>query len=135
VTISSSVPVIMLTQTMAIVDILRGRQSGWLPQRREAEGLDFAEVTRFYRWHIALGAAMMTAIALGIDGTIWTLPVAIGLLLTPATVWLTARADVGEWLVRRGWFVSPADHRRFEEGPGEAPELVLEPSFAIARGR
>ncbi len=128
-------PVIMLTQTMAIVDILRGRQSGWLPQRREAEGLDFAEVTRFYRGHIALGAAMMTAIGLGIDGTIWTLPVAIGLLLTPATVWLTARADVGEWLVRRGWFVSPADHRRFEEGPGEAPELVLEPSFAIARGR
>jgi membrane glycosyltransferase len=126
-------PVIMLTQSMAIVDILRGRQSGWLPQRREVEGLDFAEVTRFYRWHIALGAVMMIAITLGIDGTIWMLPVALGLLITPATVWVTARADVGDWLVRRGWFVSPADHRRFEEGP-EAPELILEPSFAIARG-
>ncbi|ATE67140.1 glucans biosynthesis glucosyltransferase MdoH [Rhizorhabdus dicambivorans] len=129
-------PVIMLTQTMAIVDILRGRQSGWLPQRREVEGLDLAEVTRFYRWHIALGVAMMAAIGLGIDGTIWSLPVALGLLLTPLTVWLTARADVGEWLVRRGWFVSPADQRRFEEGPEDAAvEPLLEPSFVIARGR
>jgi membrane glycosyltransferase len=131
-------PVIMLTQTMAIVDILRGRQSGWLPQRREVEGLDLGEVTRFYRWHIALGVAMMAAIALGIDGTIWSLPVALGLVLTPLTVWVTARADVGDWLVRRGWFVSPADQRRFEEGPepdAPPPELTLEPSFVIARGR
>lgn len=128
-------PAIMFTQTMAIVDILRGRQSGWHPQRREVDGLDFAEVTRFYRWHILLGAAMMAAIVLGLDGAIWSLPVALGLLIAPATVWLTARADVGDWLVRRGYFVSPADRRRFEEGPAEvAPELVLEPRFVIARG-
>ncbi|KRB79873.1 glucosyl transferase family 2 [Sphingomonas sp. Root710] len=134
VTAIVTAPVIMLTQTMAIIDILRGRQSGWLPQRREVEGLDFGEVTRFYAWHIALGAALMTAIAVGVDGTIWSLPVAVGLMLTPFTVWVTSRADMGDWLVRRGYFVSPADHRRFEEGPVEAAELVLEPSFVIARG-
>ena len=129
-------PVMMLTQTMAIIDILRGRQSGWLPQRREVEGLDFGEVTRFYRWHLGLGATMMTAIAIGVDGTIWSLPVAVGLLMTPVTVWVTARADLGEWLVRRGFFVSPADQQCFEEGPAEdLAELVLEPRFAIARGR
>lgn len=128
-------PAIMFTQTLAIVDILRGRQSGWHPQRREVDGLDFGEVTRFYRWHILLGAVMMMAILLGLDGAIWSLPVALGLLVAPATVWLTARADVGDWLVRRGYFVSPADRRRFEEGPEDAaPELVLEPRFAIARG-
>jgi len=127
-------PAMMLTQTIAIADILRGRQSGWLPQRREVEGLDFAEVTRFYRWHVALGAALMAAIAMGIDGTIWSLPVALGLLVTPVTVWVTARADLGDWLVRRGFLVSPADQRRFEEGPLEPVELVLEPRFAIARG-
>jgi len=127
-------PAIMLTQTMAIVDILRGRQSGWHPQRREVDGLDFAEVTRFYRWHLLLGAAIMAAIVLGLDGVIWSLPVAVGLLLAPATVWLTARADVGDWLVRRGYFVSPADHRRFEEGPEPVADLVPERRFAIARG-
>jgi len=131
-----SAPVMMLTQTLAIVDILRGRQSGWLPQRREAEGLDFGEVARFYRWHVALGVTMMAAIAVGIDGTIWSLPVALGLLVTPLTVWLTARADLGDWLVRRGFFVSPADQLRFEEGPAEPVDLALdlEPRFAIARG-
>ena len=128
-------PVIMLTQTIAIVDILRGRQSGWLPQRREAEGLDFAEVTRFYAWHLVLGAAMMAAIGIGIDGTIWSLPVAVGLMMTPFTVWVTARADFGDWLVRRGFFVSPADWRTFEEGPADIAELVLEPSFAVTRGQ
>ena len=134
VTAVATAPVIMLTQTMAIVDILRGRQSGWLPQRREVEGLDFGEVTRFHAWHLALGAAMMTAIAVGVDGAIWTVPVAVGLMMTPVTVWVTARADLGEWLVRRGFFVSPADQRRFEEGPTETVDLMLEPSFAIARG-
>jgi membrane glycosyltransferase len=128
-------PAMMLTQSMAIVDILRGRQSGWAPQRREVDGLDFGEVTRFYRWHLLLGMALMAAIGLGLDGSIWSLPVAIGLLLAPVTVWLTSRADVGEWLVRRGYFVSPADHRRFEEGPEEQPvDLIPEPRFAIARG-
>lgn len=134
VTAVVTAPVIMLTQTIAIIDILRGRQSGWLPQRRAVEGLDFGEVTRFYAWHLGLGALMMTAIAIGIDGAIWSLPVAVGLMMTPVTVWVTARADVGDWLVRRGYFVSPADQRRFEEGPPENVDLVLEPSFVIARG-
>lgn len=127
-------PVTMLTQTMAIVDILRGRQSGWLPQRREVEGLDFYEVTSFYRWHLLLGAAMMVGIALGIDGSIWTLPVAVGLLLTPITVWVSARADVGEWLARRGIFVSPADGKTV--GPAKANEepIELQAQLALAQG-
>jgi membrane glycosyltransferase len=127
-------PVTMLTQTIAIIDILRGRQSGWLPQRRAVEGLDLAEVTRFYAWHLGLGALLMTAIAIGISGAIWSLPVAFGLMMTPLTVWVTARADIGDWLVRRGYFVSPADQRRFEEGPAKYVEPILEPSFVIARG-
>ncbi len=128
-------PVTMLTQTFAIVDILRGRRSGWSPQRREVDGLDFVEVTRFYRWHILLGLGLTAAMIAGIDGMLWTLPVAVGLVLSPATVWLTARSDVGDGLVRRGWLLSPADHRHFEEAPGEQPaDLVLGPRFAIAQG-
>jgi hypothetical protein len=63
-------PVTMLTQTFAIVDILRGRRSGWLPQRREVDGLDFGEVVRFYRWHILLGLGLTAAMIVGIDGMI-----------------------------------------------------------------
>jgi membrane glycosyltransferase len=128
-------PAIMLTQTMAIVDILRGRRSGWQPQRREVDGLNFIEVVRYYRWHQLLGAALLAAILLGVDGTIWSLPVAVGLLLAPVTVWLTARADVGDWLVRHRFFLSPSEDIRFdEETPDQAAGLALEPRFAIARG-
>lgn len=129
-------PVTMLTQSFAIVDILRGRHSGWLPQRRDVGGLAFLEVARFYRWHVLAGATLAAGMIVGIDGMLWTLPVAAGLLLAPVSVWLTARAGVGDWLVRRGFLVSPADHRTFEEGPAEAPlhEPALGPRFAIARG-
>jgi membrane glycosyltransferase len=107
-------PVTMLTQTMAIVDILRGRESGWRPQRRDVDGLDLVQVGVHYRWHVALGLALFAGMAIGVAGMIWTLPVAVGLMLAPLTVWLTARSDVGGWLVRRGLLLSPADRERFD---------------------
>ncbi len=126
-------PVTMLTQTISIIDILRGRESGWHPQRREVEGLDFVEVTSFHRWHLLLGAVMITGILAGIDGAIWLLPVAVGLLLTPFTVWVTARADVGEWLARRGFFVSPVDARPFAREVAEDNDPALQAQLAIAQ--
>ncbi len=129
-------PITMLTQSMSIYDILRGRKSGWLTQRREVEGLRLTEVVAFYRWHVLLGLALTIAIIGGVDGTIWTLPVAAGLLLAPATVWLTARADVGGWLARHGFFVSPADGHSFLAAPVHAddPELALQARLAIPQG-
>ncbi|RVT89053.1 glucans biosynthesis glucosyltransferase MdoH [Sphingomonas crocodyli] len=123
-------PVTMLTQTMAIVSILRGRHSGWSPQRRETEGLLFGEALRYYRWHLALGALLMGGIAAGVDGSIWTLPVALGLLLAPATAWLSSRASVGDWLVRRGILLSPADSIRFDQPPEDEAALTLQPAAA-----
>jgi len=125
-------PVTMLTQTLSIIDILRGRQSGWLPQRREVEGLDFYEVTRFYRWHLLLGTVMMIGIILAVEGSIWTLPVALGLLLTPATVWISARADVGLWLAQRSIFVSPADHKHVGPIETEDADPALQAQLAIS---
>jgi membrane glycosyltransferase len=110
----AAAPVTMLSQTMAIIDILRGTRSGWMPQRRSADGLDIREVVGRYRWHVGLGAAMLAAVLLGVPGTIWSLPVALGLAIAPITVWVTARADLGRWLISRGLFLSPAEQRPFE---------------------
>lgn len=110
----AAAPVTMLTQTMAIVDILRGRETGWMPQRRDVDGLDLKEVALHYRWHVALGVALLGGMTIGVAGMIWTLPVAAGLVFAPLTVWLTARSDVGGWLARRGLFLSPADRERFD---------------------
>jgi membrane glycosyltransferase len=109
-------PVTMLTQTMAIIDILRGRETGWMPQRRDVDGLDLKEVGLHYRWHVGLGLILLGGIAVGMAGMIWTLPVAIGLVLAPVTVWVTSRSDVGGWLARQGLFLSPADRERFDAG-------------------
>ncbi|HWL46275.1 MAG TPA: glucans biosynthesis glucosyltransferase MdoH [Sphingomonadaceae bacterium] len=102
-------PLTMVTQTMAIIDILRGRPSGWATQRREADGLSAADAFQHYRWHMALGAVCAAAILAGMEGAWWTAPVAISLLAAPATAMLTSRADVGLWLQRKGLFLTPQE--------------------------
>jgi membrane glycosyltransferase len=116
----AAAPVTMLSQTMAIADILRGTKSGWMPQRRSADGLDIREVIGQYRWHVGLGVVMLATVLLGVPGTIWSLPVALGLAIAPVTVWGTARADVGRWLISRGLFLSPAEQRPFERARASA---------------
>lgn len=106
-------PVIMLTQTMAIIDIVRGRPSGWSPQCREADGIAFAQAWPRYRWHVAVGALFWLAILAGIEGALWTLPVAIGLVLAPWTAMISARVDLGDRLAAWGLFLSPNDLARF----------------------
>jgi membrane glycosyltransferase len=104
-------PIIMLTQTMAIIDIVRGRPSGWSAQCREADGIPFAQAWRHYRWHVGVGSIFATAILLGIDGALWTLPVAAGLLSAPWLAMAGARIDLGDWLATRGLFLSADESR------------------------
>ncbi|QXQ07548.1 glucans biosynthesis glucosyltransferase MdoH [Sphingosinicellaceae bacterium] len=99
-------PIIMLGQTMAIVDILRGRPSGWLTQRREADGLAPRDALSLYRWHIVLGLGFAIAALAGLAGAAWTMPVTISLLAAPMTAMLLSRRDVGAYLSDRGLFVS-----------------------------
>jgi len=77
-------PLTMVTQTMAIIDILRGRPSGWSPQRREADGIAATDALRHYRLHMTLGGLFLVAIVAGVNGAMWTLPVALSLLAAPA---------------------------------------------------
>ena len=97
-------PVTMLTQTLSIIDIVRGRPSGWLPQRRSVDAIGWSEAIAACRWHVALGLIFGAAMVAGVPGAIWTLPAAIGLLLAPATMILTAHAGLGERMARSGLF-------------------------------
>ena len=51
-------PILMLTQTSAVLEILRGKDSGWTVQRREGEPPPLSEVIRFHKWHVVTGAAL-----------------------------------------------------------------------------
>ena len=84
-------PLMMLTQTLNLADILMGRSSGWSPQRRETDGIAPGEALRHYRPHLLLGAAMLAFAALGAGSSLWLLPVAAGLVLGPWIEMATAR--------------------------------------------
>lgn len=84
-------PLMMLTQTLNLADILMGRSSGWSPQRRETDGIALADALRHYRPHVLLGGAMLAFAAAGLGSSLWLLPVAVGLVLSPWIEMLTAR--------------------------------------------
>jgi membrane glycosyltransferase len=102
-------PTTMLTQTMAIIDILRGRPSGWAPQRRNADGICFAEAWSRYRWHVAVAALFWLAMVLGVAGALWTMPVAISLVSAPWVAMASARIDLGDRLAARGLLLAPGE--------------------------
>jgi membrane glycosyltransferase len=102
-------PITMLTQTVAIIDIVRGRPSGWAPQRRSADGIAFADAWSRYRWHLAVSAFFWIAILAGIDGVLWTLSVAISLAAAPWVAMASARVDLGDWLATKGLFLAQGE--------------------------
>jgi membrane glycosyltransferase len=95
-------PVVMLTQTIDVVAILLGRDSGWHVQRRApAPGLDpgdgaipARETRRLYRRHTVLGSLLgVVAWAVSLSLALWMLPVVLGLALAIPLALLTGRAS------------------------------------------
>ncbi len=107
-------PLTMLSQTLAIIDIARGRPSGWAVQRREADGIAFADAWLRYRLHVALGSIFCAAIMIGVDGAGWTLPVAISLISAPWLAMISARIDLGDRLAAWGLFLAPDESRHVD---------------------
>jgi membrane glycosyltransferase len=93
-------PIFMLTQSKAVADILRGRDSGWSVQRRGGETERFKDLLRFHKWHLVIGAlagivsALVSAYVLA-----WMAPVVLGLLLAANLSALTSRRPA-PWLGR-----------------------------------
>jgi len=100
-------PITMVNQTVAILDILRGRPVGWTPQRRDADGMSLNDALILCRLHMGLGAALLAPLLMGVGVPIWTLPVALGLLASPLTAMMSSRVDVGSWFADRGLFNVP----------------------------
>jgi membrane glycosyltransferase len=99
-------PIIMASQCMSIGEILAGRKSGWLPQRRDTDGIVIAEAFDHYRWHMLLGLFFWIASFSEMGGAAWGLPVALGLLGAPFFATWTSRADLGTAAQRRGLFIA-----------------------------
>jgi membrane glycosyltransferase len=112
-------PAIMASQSLAVLDILAGRPSGWRPQRRETDGIALGEALDGYRWHMLLGLLFWVVSLSELGGGYWSLPVALGLLGAPFLVAASSRSDYGRALAR--WGVFAADPAERDGEPLRSP--------------
>jgi membrane glycosyltransferase len=104
-------PMMMMTQTLAVIDILRGRPSGWAAQNRTSDGIAVPDAIRHYRWHLAVGGAMALAAVLGMGAALWMSPIFAGLLFAPFMTAWTSRRAYGEKAARMRLFLIPEERR------------------------
>ncbi len=95
--------IMMLLQSSAVIDVFRGRDSGWKPQRRGDGSLPLWEILQFHSTHMVLGFCL-TGLTL-YSSTIlflWMLPASLGLVFSgPLSAW-SAQRSAGESFRQRG---------------------------------
>ena len=89
-------PILMVTQTVAVFQVLFGRDSGWRTQRRDGRGMSIAEALHFHRRHMVIG--LLTAVVCWEASALvvaWMSPVILGLVFSAPLSWLTSRPAGG----------------------------------------
>ncbi len=103
-------PVLMLTQSRAVIEVLMGRDSGWQVQRREADRLPFAASLRRFAAHTAAGVVLaIAAYAVSLPLLLWMLPVILGLVLAIPLAMLTADDRIGRAARRLRLLLTPEE--------------------------
>jgi membrane glycosyltransferase len=90
-------PVMMIFQSVAVVDILAGRDAGWQTQRRGDGRVERRELYRKYGVPTACGVAMAaSAYAVSLPLLLWMSPVIVGLMFAVPIGVLTANPASGK---------------------------------------
>ncbi len=85
-------PILMMTQTAAIVQIWLGHDSGWKAQSRGGSAISLKDALRWHWMHSALGAVVAIICWETSPGLlVWMSPVILGLVLSGFVHWLTAQ--------------------------------------------
>jgi len=106
-------PVMMLSQSRSVVDVLLGRDSGWQVQRREADIQPLASSLRRFVAHTAVGAVLAAAAyAVSPPLFFWMTPVTLGLLLAVPIASFTSSDKIGHRLKRLRLLLTPEDRER-----------------------
>jgi membrane glycosyltransferase len=103
-------PIMMLTQSAAVVGILAGRDSGWQTQRRDDGGIPLRETMRLYGKHTLLGL-LLGGVGFAVSPflALWMLPVVLGLVLAVPLVAFTGARGPGTALRRLGLLATPEE--------------------------
>lgn len=90
-------PVMMIFQSIAVVEILAGRDAGWQTQRRDDGTVERRELYRKYGVPTLCGVVMVaSAYAVSLPLLLWMSPVIVGLLFAVPIGALTARPAFGK---------------------------------------
>ncbi|MBA4789596.1 MAG: glucans biosynthesis glucosyltransferase MdoH [Rhizobiales bacterium] len=101
-------PVMMVSQSAAVVGILAGHDGGWKPQRRGDGSVPFGPTLRHFAPHTLAGVAIGgAALAISVPLLVWMSPVVLGLLLAVPLVSWTARSQAGAAFARLGLLATP----------------------------
>ena len=85
-------PILMITQSGAVLSILLGRDAGWGVQRRLGAASSIVESLKRYKWHMIWGTAgAVICWFVAVHLLAWMSPVLAGLILAPAMANVTAR--------------------------------------------
>ena len=118
-------PILMMTQTVAVAEILLGRDSGWKAQRRDDSSIPLMEAMRYHASHMAVGAGLaILCWSTTPELAIWMSPVILGLILSGLVNWYTARPAGSVW----SWLLSTKEDR------APAPTLARADALAAAWG-
>jgi membrane glycosyltransferase len=102
--------VMMMVQSAAIFDILRGRDSGWNPQRRDDGSLPFGWVLRYHALHVIVGVVLgVLTWSASLPLFLWMLPATLGLALSGPLSALSATRRAGSFFRRLGLFMIPEE--------------------------
>ncbi len=103
-------PIMMLMQSMAIFDILAGRDSGWNAQSRDDGSIPISQVLWAHRIHMLIGiAATFLCYSISIPLLLWMSPLLLGLVLSGPLSIITSRRKVGEWFMALKIFAIPEE--------------------------
>jgi len=103
-------PVAMLIQTMGVMSILMGRDSGWNAQRRDDGGVSPLQNARLYLGYTIFGVVLgVAAWVVSLSLFLWMLPVLLGLVLAIPLAILTGSRVAGQDLRRAGLLLIPEE--------------------------
>jgi membrane glycosyltransferase len=102
-------PVMMWMQSVAVLQVLRGRDSGWSAQQRDDASIPLRAIFRIYAWPTAAGIFLAAAAyAVSLPLLLWMSPVILGLLSAVPLVALTS-GSMGRAARRLGLLVVPEE--------------------------
>ena len=103
-------PIMMVIQTGAVMQIIFGRDTGWVPQRRDDGSIPFLSIVRRHRSHVALGVVTLIAGYLISPSLVaWMSPTIAGLILAIGISWASGQLWIGLALRRLGILVTPEE--------------------------